>query len=292
VNAVELSWPTIGAFLKEHRRLIPREATALGPYPRLPVRRGKLVTQEEIAEAIGVSRVWYAMLESGAALRASPKLLTRLASALSLPAESREMLFRLALPKLSVGGSALGALKDLSSSITPLRTAARRVWSATSESEILVTVAEAVNDLFADADFVGAFTRVEPGQWDYPVVIGGDHWEGRLTELRHELNDGLHPVQIDEAMLHTVLTEPGQVGTRRELHRNLTVKHRIDTAFRSVGFEAATFLKAHVKSREGFEATIFAHYMAGDKDFSELDRSLLGALADLASVALARHVTS
>jgi isoquinoline 1-oxidoreductase subunit beta len=44
-------------------------------------------------------------------------------------------------------------------------------------------------------------------------------------------------------MLYGVLTEPGQVGTRHELHRNLTVKPRIDRAFRSVGFESADFIK-------------------------------------------------
>lgn len=200
------------------------------------------------------------------------------------------MLFKLALPDLSVSSSSLGILKDLSSSIAPLRTTVHRVWSATSEFEVLVAIVEGVVDLFADADFVGAFTRVKPGQWDYPVVIGAGPWQGRLTELRDELNEGLRPAQIDESMLHGVLTEPGQVGTRHELHRNLTVKPRIDRAFRSVGFESSTFLKAHLKSREGFGATIFAHYVAGDKDFSELDRSLLGALADLASVALTRRV--
>lgn len=287
---MELLWPSVGAFLKEHRRLLPREATALGPYPRLPIRRGKFVTQEEIAEAIGVSRVWYAMLESGAALRASRKLLARLASALSLSDEGREMLFQLALPDLSVSGSSLGTLKDLSSSIAPLRKTAHHVWSATSEFEVLVAIVEGVGALFADADFVGAFTRVKPGQWDYPVIIGAGQWQGRLTDLRDELYDGLRPAQIDESMLHGVLTEPGQVGTRHELHRNLTVKPRIDRAFRSVGFESADFLKAHVKSREGFGATIFANYVAGDKAFSELDRSLLGALADLGSVALTRRV--
>jgi transcriptional regulator with XRE-family HTH domain len=287
---VQLHSPSIGAFLKEHRRLVPREATALGPYPRLPIRRGKFVTQEEIAEAIGVSRVWYAMLESGAALRASRKLLARLASALSLSDEVREMLFKLAPPDLSVSGSSLVTMKDLSSSIAPLRTTAQRVWSATSEFEVLVAIVEGVVGLFADADFVGVFTRVKPGQWDYPVIIGADHWQGRLTELRDELYDGLRPDQIDESMLYGVLTEPGQVGTRHELHRNVTVKPRIERAFRSVGFESADFLKAQVQSREGFGATIFANYVAGDKDFSELDRSLLGTLADLASVALTRRV--
>src|ERR1700735_4548502 len=95
-------WPSAGAFLKEQRRRIPRDAPSLGPYLRLPVRRGKAVSQEELAEAIGVSRVWYAMLESGAALNTSPRLLARLADALNLSDESRKVLFQLALPELSV----------------------------------------------------------------------------------------------------------------------------------------------------------------------------------------------
>ena len=136
------------------------------------------------------------------------------------------------------------------------------MWSATSEFEVLVAIA------------------------DFPVHIGAGHWQGRLTELFGELYEGLRPAQIDEIMLHGVLTEPGQVGTRHELHRNLTTKARIDKAFERVGFHDANFLDAHVKSREGFEATIFANYVAGDKDFSELDRSLFGVLADLGSVAL------
>jgi transcriptional regulator with XRE-family HTH domain len=87
-------------FLKERRRLIPRESVSLGPHPRPPARYGKSVTQEEVAEAIGVSRVWYAMLESGAALRSSPQLLSRLADVLSLSNSDRKELFRLALPEL------------------------------------------------------------------------------------------------------------------------------------------------------------------------------------------------
>ena len=44
------------------------------------------------------------------------------------------------------------------------------------------------------------------------------------------------PAQIDEAMLYGVLTEPGQVGTRPELHRHLSQKHHIDHTFASHGF--------------------------------------------------------
>lgn len=149
----------MGAFLKEHRRLISRDAASLGPYPRLPVRHGKGVTQEEIAEAIGVSRVWYAMLESGAALHTSPRLLARLADALALPDDSREALFRLGVPELASRN--LDALQDLSSPISALRSIARRVWSATSETEILTVVVEAAARTFPDSDFAGAFKRVQ-----------------------------------------------------------------------------------------------------------------------------------
>jgi hypothetical protein len=89
-------------------------------------------------------------------------------------------------------------------------------------------------------------------------------------------------------MLHGVLTEPGHVGTRHKLHRNLSEKQRIDRTFARFGFEATNFLDAHIKSREGMEATIFAVYVDGKKDFNELDRAVLGTLADLASLALSR----
>jgi transcriptional regulator with XRE-family HTH domain len=156
--------PGAGAFLKEQRRRIPRDVPSLGPYLRLPSRRGKVVTQEELAEAIGVSRVWYAMLESGAALNTSPRLLARLADTLDLSDESRQVLFKLALPELSIGDRSLTTMNDLSGSIVPLRTAARRLWSATSVSEVLLAVAEAITGIFDDSDFAGAQKRMEPGR--------------------------------------------------------------------------------------------------------------------------------
>ncbi len=283
-----MDWPSAGAFLKEQRRRIPRDVAALGPIVRLAARRGKLVTQEELAEAIGVSRVWYAMLESDAALNASPRLLARLADALGLSDEDRKVLFRLAMPALSFGNGMLALVKDLSSAIVPLRTAARRLWSATSESEILLVVTEAVAGIFDDADLAGAQKRMQPGWWDFPVVIGSELLQHGITELVQTLLTGMTPAQIDETMLFGVLTEPGQVGSRHELHRNLTQKDRVDRTFAGHGFEATNFLDGHVKSREGIESTIFAVYVDGQKDFTELDRAVLGTLAGLASLALSQ----
>jgi len=50
--------------LRDLRLAIPLQATYLGSFIRLKNRVGKVVSQEEFAEAIGVSRCWYGMLES------------------------------------------------------------------------------------------------------------------------------------------------------------------------------------------------------------------------------------
>jgi DNA-binding XRE family transcriptional regulator len=88
------------AFLKERRRGIEPATRVLGLHQRLASRCGRRVTQEELAEAIGVSRAWYVLLEGGAAIRVSTPLLDRLASALMLPPHERSELFRLAIPEL------------------------------------------------------------------------------------------------------------------------------------------------------------------------------------------------
>lgn len=89
------------SFLKTRRRSIPPDSMTLGPWERLPVRRGRRVTQEEIAEAVGISRNWYRRLESGDAPRASAKLLDRIARAFQLPPEERTNLFVLAIPEIA-----------------------------------------------------------------------------------------------------------------------------------------------------------------------------------------------
>jgi DNA-binding Xre family transcriptional regulator len=89
------------SFLKTRRRGIPPDSMTLGPWERLPVRRGRRVTQEEIAEAIGISRNWYRRLESGEAPRASAKLLDRIARALQFTPEERMDLFVLGIPELA-----------------------------------------------------------------------------------------------------------------------------------------------------------------------------------------------
>ena len=93
--------PEFGAFLRMLRRRIPADAPALGTLERPPNRRGRRVTQEEVAEVVGVSRNWYRRLECGSGARASTRLVDRLADAFAFTPEERATMFVLALPELS-----------------------------------------------------------------------------------------------------------------------------------------------------------------------------------------------
>ena len=90
----------IGPLLKDLRRRIDPAAPALGEHERLNTRRGRAVSQEEVAEAVGVSRGWYAMLERGEPIQPSIFMLSRLARALNATRDERLSLFELGIPEL------------------------------------------------------------------------------------------------------------------------------------------------------------------------------------------------
>jgi DNA-binding XRE family transcriptional regulator len=114
-------------FLKELRTRISPQAKVLGPFSRLPSRRGRIVSQKELAECIGVSRAWYATLESNGGVRPSPALLDRLAAALMLTQDERKSLFNLAFPEEKLKTRLV--LPELrSTSPTSLSTSAAPCW--------------------------------------------------------------------------------------------------------------------------------------------------------------------
>ena len=53
-------------FVRERRLRLAPESPVLGGSPRYPTRIGKFVTQEELAEHLGISRGWYSRFEVGA----------------------------------------------------------------------------------------------------------------------------------------------------------------------------------------------------------------------------------
>jgi len=90
------------SFLKGLRCRLDPDTTLLGEQERVSTRWGRRVSQEEVAEAVGVSRGWYVALESGAPIRPSLPLLARVANALNATPHERAMLFSLAIPELGV----------------------------------------------------------------------------------------------------------------------------------------------------------------------------------------------
>jgi DNA-binding XRE family transcriptional regulator len=88
-------------FLRQCRLGVPVEARSIGNFVRLPSRIGKIVSQEEFAEAIGISRCWYGMLEAGRPVRPSAALIDRICDALTLNEHNRLQLVELALPLFS-----------------------------------------------------------------------------------------------------------------------------------------------------------------------------------------------
>lgn len=90
----------VGPLLRALRIRIDPAAPTLGEFERLSSRRGRAVSQEELAEAVGISRCWYALLESGKPVQPSIVMLSRLARALNATREERVALFELGVPEL------------------------------------------------------------------------------------------------------------------------------------------------------------------------------------------------
>lgn len=269
-----------GALLRACRGAVDANVRALGPHARLPARWGKRVTQEEVAEAAGVSRVWYAMLESGAAVRTSPRLLDSLAAALMLSARDRAALFCLALPELELGRERATVVE----SCRLLRGAAKRLWSATSEPEAMTAVCEQLATWFDDATLVTRLHRRATGAWDWECVV--DRGPGGLAGAAwEELTSAMTPAEIDRCFLFPQLVEAGDVGGA-DRHPAAMRRRLLATYRRRDLLTIASFLQGRVRSRRGAIAGFLVSHKLG-RAYSTTDSAVIGTLAELTSLALA-----
>lgn len=269
--------------LKGARRNIPANSCALGNSLRFPGRVGKAVSQEEIAEAIGVSRVWYAMLETGRPIRASVALLERLCNALMLDEQQRSSLFELGIPEIASRVNELRESAILEASAR-MRASAKRLWSTSSIEEALAAAAEESTAYFHDAELVFFVHRVAIGRWNHPYIV--DRGLGQENaSFFEDLAASLTPTRFDEVALYPALSEPGEVGTRDsfsatsvgELYEAESVKHKLDRC---------TFLHARIRSRAGVIGGITVKH-AHEHEYSEFDRAALSAIASLTSLVMA-----
>jgi transcriptional regulator with XRE-family HTH domain len=269
-------------FLKFLRKRIDPDVRDLGPYARVSARLGKRVTQEELAEAIGVTREWCGMLESAATIRTSTGLLDRLADALMVTPDERARLFYLALPevrRVHLRDDSLAVLEGFSR----LRVFLKRLWAATSVDDVFTTATLQITDWFESAVLVHTTRRSESGLWELPTADDKPDRNIASKVMEEMRNQFPTPGAIDALNLYPRLANAGDVGTsdlyppviRREL-LNVYARRRL------AGF---TFVKARVRSRTGVIGS-FCIWCELGRSYSALDHAVLGAFAELASLAL------
>jgi transcriptional regulator with XRE-family HTH domain len=272
----------LNVFLRGRRQRIDPQLRMLGNYERLPVRRGRPVTQEEMAEAVGLSRVWYSLLESGSTIRTSTKVLERIAGVLMLDAPDRTRLFHLGLPELGpveVGAESTSVLE----SFAVVRAAMKRLWSATTEVEALETVAEHVAGIVTDADLVFYVRRLREGEWEWPYVL--DRGMGaRNREAFASATARMTPAEVDEFLFYPQLSRAGEVGTP-DVYTASAVRNAYHDIFCDPTVNLGSLLHARVRSRNDFIGGFTVKHL-GKHEYSAEQRAIMGTLAELTSVAL------
>jgi transcriptional regulator with XRE-family HTH domain len=281
------SRPELAQLLRFFRRRIDGAARTLGPYRRLRSRIGKRVTQQELAEAIGVSREWYSLLESAASGRASTGLLDRLADALMVTPQERARLFQAAIPELGRAQGRedpIGALEGLSR----LRSLTKRLWAATSIEDVLTRAGEHVAASFESAVLVRTSCRRGPGVWERFTV--GDKREGNEASRVIREVDGLFstPEEIDGLNLYPQLLHAGDTGTG-DL-QPFPVRRTVATFYARRRLPGFSFIKARLRSRGGLIGAFCIWHELG-QTASASERAVLGAFAELVSLALSSSGT-
>jgi transcriptional regulator with XRE-family HTH domain len=267
--------------LRDARLAIPPQAASLGNVLRLPCRVGKAVSQEEVAEAVGISRVWYVRLESGRSVRTSAALLERLANTLMLNDTQRAELFPFAPAEISSRAMDLryGAVLETCGRI---RRAAKRLWSASSVEEALTIAAEESATHFSDAGLVGFVHRVAPGRWDRPLVADGGI--GRQNKLLvDDLEASLGPEQFDEVGLYPMLIEPGDIGTH-ESRADTSIDTAYEAASARYNLQRSALIHARISGGGVIGGILVKH--ASERDYSEVERAVVATIASLTSLAL------
>jgi transcriptional regulator with XRE-family HTH domain len=275
----------LGALLKQCRARIAADKASLGPYLRLPVRVGKLVSQEEVAEAAGISRNWYGLMERDGAVRVSAAVLTRIAGVLMMDEVERAALFRLALPELRstfLTDRSAAVLDALGS----LRRLTRRLWAASSETEALTLAREYATAQFAP-DVMLSATRVDNGRWEYATTGDVEDRVHRFQALFTRLvdHDANRVPMMEDLYGYTLMAQPGELVTRAErdaLFPDLEVKVR--EALEAIDWGEVSFTLANVRSHGGFVARLVPLYHTAHS--SPIERAELSALADLTSLTL------
>lgn len=269
-------------FVRERRLRLPPESHVLGASARLPARVGRPVTQEELAEHLGVSRQWYARFESGTPAGFSAHLLTRLSDLLLLSGPERAELLRLTMPQLGIVSGDSSALYE---ALRDVRRAVKRLWSASSEAELFQLAGEEARRLlpYSELIWVQRESLFAPDETLFPQPRSKS--AARLAAARDEAIRRFTPEQL--ALLDTLIqgVPPGEILPFEAYP--LEILGVVELALRDHGLSGSSLslTAARIRGSRGFGGAVVSS-STRQRDVSELEQAALGAIADFASLAL------
>ena len=241
----------------------------------MPIRVGKPVTQEEIAEHLGISRGWYARFEAGAPAGFSVPLLSRLADMLLLFASERAELMRLAKPELMPIVSRESA--DLYEALAVVRRTVKRLWRATSEGEVLRVTGEEARQLLPRFELIFVRRTAARGEAQFPKP--GEESAARLARATDELRRRFAPEQAARFDALWQRTPAGVVLTSAAYPPETVRRYRL--ALLEYGINWDSQIAAHIRGSSVVGGTSTRPF-----DVSEFERAMLSTIADFASLAL------
>jgi transcriptional regulator with XRE-family HTH domain len=271
---------TLHCFVRERRMRIAPDSHFLGESPRLPIRVGKRVTQEELAEHLGISRGWYARFEAGAPAAFSIALLRRLGDLLLLVQSERAELVRLAMPELEPVLS--GDSSSLYDAVRGVRNAVKRLWAATSEAEIFHVAGEEARRLLPHSELIWVQRELQTeALFPHP----GWHSATRLAEARADALRRLTPEQIARLDALWQPTPAGEILPFEAYPRDIVRQIYLSLREHGLAGNSLSLVAAHIQGSSGFSGGLMSS-STRPHEMTKLDGTMLSAIADFASMSL------
>jgi len=257
----------VGSLLRSSRLRIAPERPALGPHHRLPLRIGRTVSQEEVAEAVGISREWYARMEGGRPAHASNATLSALADALMMTPAERAALFQNGAPELRSAFAAQGSTAVLDA-VGALRRLVHGLRAATTQAEALSVVREY------------ARSQVSPETLVTYTGSACRHGDRDATPFFGVVDQRWGASFFDDVHCCTGSAQPGELITRSEIHARCPhLGTKAQEALDAVGWADMSIAVAG-------GGLVWIHHPS--RPFSEIESAQLRTAAEVASLALPR----
>jgi hypothetical protein len=167
-----------------------------------------------------------------------------------------------------------------------MRSAAKRLWAATSENEALDEACEQLATWFRDVPQIASARRLDAGIWDNRLLEPIDSTRP-FEDIIRELGTSFATAEeVDDVHAFPQLLQPGETGLVFHLYSPI-LGRAVDDIVARCGLGRGSFdsFMARVRSRSGLVACL-GFYQERRHLYSKTDRAMLSTAAELTSLAL------